>query len=538
MATVALLLLAIVGAGCSVLADDEADTPADTPAVAPESTLPSAATLLRVASAAWPECLNPLTCDDDVARTLVLQHVVPQLMELDATGGYVPSPVLAAAPEVRVDETTGEQTIIFALAEQARWHDGRPITSSDVKGTWLARLATPGAATEGHELITEVDDTDPLVARVTLRAPWSDWPELFGGYTGWLLQADALGGDMDLTGRFDDLVPFGAGPYELVSFDERTLVLAARDDYWDPERQAEIDQVRIDYFPNIATTDVPGGIDLVIPGSERPQVPDRFEVRRRLEPAVVGLFFDRRTVPLGSAAVRAAVEQAVDRRALVELAGVDPDRLVTCAGWLPGDPACGDELAEDGASIEGADALLDIDGWLVQADGTRGRPGLALATPVSYDPTLEGAEDIADAVVDALVARGFTATAEAVPVERWATRARSEGTGIGVYAPRIGTARRVADLYGCDGASRNPMAWCEPEAQELTVDLATAPDRGRRDEVAADLGELVASSSSWLPLHQRMVRWLVDPERITVPERAPLGSGALGALYDHERADR
>ena len=103
----------VLAAGCSVFADDDGG---DTDAVdATEQALPSTATVLRVASAQWPECLNPLTCPDDVARTLVLQHVVPRLIELDADGGYVPSPVLAGAPEVRVDDETGEQNIVFVL---------------------------------------------------------------------------------------------------------------------------------------------------------------------------------------------------------------------------------------------------------------------------------------------------------------------------------------------------------------------------------------------------------------------------------------
>ena len=80
-------------------------------------------------------------------------------------------------------------------------------------------------------------------------------------------------------------------------------------------------------------------------------------------------------------------------------AGVDPDRLVTCLGWLPGDEACGEDIEEAGASVEGTDALLAADGWPVLADGTRGRPDLPLATPVSYDPTLEGAADIAPALL-------------------------------------------------------------------------------------------------------------------------------------------
>lgn len=534
-AAVPLLALALVAGGCSALTDEEAD--ADAP---PESALPAAATLLRVATAEWPACLNPITCADDVARSLVLQHVVPQLMELDPSGGYVPGPVLATSPEVRVDRETGEQTIVFVLAEEARWHDGRPITSSDVRGTWLARTSTPGASTPGHDLITAVDDADPLVARVTLRQPWADWPELFGGHTGWLLQADAFGDDTDLTGRFDDFVTFGAGPYELVSFDEQSLVLVARAGHWDEDRQGAIDQIRIDHFPDLGAADaaVPGSIDLVIPGEQAPEVPDRFEVRRRPAAEVVGLLFDRRTPALGSLGVRTAIEQAIDRRELAERAGADADDLVTCIGWLPGDDACGDQLVEEGASIEATDAILAFDGWQVGADGVRGRPGLPLATPVSYDPALPGARAVANAVVEALVGRGFVAAARAVPEDEWLRPDRQSGLGIGVYATPLGTAGRVRALHACADGAVNPLAWCEPEPQVLSAALTGAVDERTRNDLAGELGDLAASAFAWLPLHQRATHWLVDPDRIRIPDEAPLGSGPLGALHDLERADR
>ncbi|MCO8126601.1 ABC transporter substrate-binding protein [Acidimicrobiia bacterium EGI L10123] len=536
-----LAVLAVVASGCSVFTDDGDD---ESVVGSPETTLPRAATLLRVASGDWPTCLNPITCTDPTARTLVLQHVLPKLMEVDADGRYVPSPVLAGGPEVRVDDETGEQTITFVLAEEARWHDGRPITSSDVLGTWLAHLETPGAVASGYERITAVDDTDPLVARVTLAQPWPDWPELFGGYTGWLLQADAFGAGTDLSGQFSDFVPFGAGPYELASFDEQSLVLVAREEHWDPDRQADIDQVRIDRFADLGDGEatgrvsVPGSIDLLIPTGAVPEVAARFDLRRTPVPSVVGLFFDRRTAPLGSAGVRAAVDAALDRRDLVELAGVDPDELVTCLGWLPGEEACGEDLEEEGASAEETDALLEGDGWPVLLDGTRGRPDLPLATPVSYDPRLEGAEAIAEAVVEALVVRGFTASAEPLTAETWMRRDRESGTGIGVFAVRLGTAQRASALYRCDEGSLNPMAWCEQDSQVLSRELVDAASEDERLEIAEELGELAATSLSWLPLHQRTVRWLVDPDRIITPDQAPLGAGPLGALHDFDRADR
>jgi peptide/nickel transport system substrate-binding protein len=535
-----LVVFAVVAAGCSTFSDDE-----DTGAVeAPEGTLPRAATLMRVAAGDWPDCLNPVTCTDPTSRALVLQHVLPRLMEVDADGRYVPSPVLEGGPEVRVDEETGEQTITFVLAEEARWHDGRPITSSDVRGTWLAHTSTPGSTARGHDLITAVDDTDPLVARVTLRRPWTDWPELFGGYTGWLLQADAFGSGTDLTGRFGDFLPFGAGPYELVSFDDQSLVLVARSDHWDPERQAGIDQVRIDHFTDLGAdgdagrVSVPGSIDLLIPAAGIPEVPSRFDLRRTPTPAVVGLFFDRRTPTLASQGVRTAVDAALDRRNLVDLVGVDADDLVTCLGWLPGEETCGEDLEEEGVSTDAVDLSLFLDGWTLLEDGTWVRDGQPLTVPVSYDPLLEGADEIADAVAEALVAEGFATETQAVSAGTWARRDRESGTGIGVFAARLGTAERVAALYRCDEGSRNQLGWCEPEPQALATELVSASSERQRQAVAADLGELAATSLAWLPLHQRTTRWLVDPERIAVPDQAPLGSGPLGALHDFNRSDR
>jgi ABC-type oligopeptide transport system substrate-binding subunit len=125
-----------------------------------------------------------------------------------------------------------------------------------------------------------------------------------------------------------------------------------------------------------------------------------------------------------------------------------------------------------------------------------------------------------------------------VTAETWLRRDRQDGVGIGVYAPRLGTAARVAALYGCSAEERNPLAWCDPAVEDLLAQLLAAPDRARRDEVATELAELAASSRSWLPLHQGQTRWLVDPTRIEVPEDAPLGSGPLGALHAHRRADR
>lgn len=528
--------LALVAPACGLVGDDDEGTAPAQP------TLPAATALLRVAAFEWPSCLNPLTCTDPSARWLVWEHVLPKLVEVGADGRYVASPVLAGLPEVRVDEATGEQSVTYVLDPDARWHDGRPITSSDVTGTWMARQATPGALAGGYELISAVDDRDPLIARVTLSRPFADWPELFGGHDGFLLEADAFGGSLDLSGRFEDELGFGAGPFSLVSMEDGAIVLEARPEHWARGRQAAVDQVRIERLPPEAADDldagVPGGVDLVVPPAGAPVESDRFRTVDRPTTEVVGLFLDRRSPPLGSLAVRQAVQEAVDRRALVALLGLgDAGDLVTCAGLLPPEPACGGAAAEEVASAADAAALLEADGWARDPGGGRGRPGLPLLVPVSYDPLVPGAEQVAQEVARALQPSGFGVVLQPTDAMTWWQGDRTGSTGVGVFAASLGTAERLAALYRCEAGVLNPMGWCEAANQVLTRSLVSAARLDDRHELATELADLVASTSSWLPVAQRTVAVLVDPERAEVADVVRPGSGPLGGLHQIARIE-
>jgi len=522
-----LVLLGALASGCGLVGDDDGAGPAPT--------LPAETAVLRVASAAWPTCLDPVTCADPVARWLVWEHVLPKLLEVDEAGAYVPSPVLAGMPEVRVDAETGEQTITYVLDPQARWNDGRPITSSDVTGTWLAHRSTPGAV-GAYDRITAVDDRDPLVARVTLAQPYADWPELFGGQEGWLLQADALGGTLDVTGRFVDGPTFGAGPFELASVGRGAIVLRARDEHWAGDRQASVDRVRIERLPDGAeVASVGADVDVVVaPGAAG--TGGRFEAVARPTTEVVGVFLDRRSPPLGSQAVRAAVEAALDRGALADV--VRPGgRVLPCLGWLPQQDACRDQLPDSGASPADAEALLDADGWPRVAGGGRGRPELPLLVPVSYDPALRGARRAAEAIVEALVPLGFGAVLQATDAATWRQGDRQGSTGIGVFAADVGTAEGVASLYRCEDGTLNPLGWCELANQLLARALVAAAPLGRRAAVGAELSDLAAGARSWLPVAQRAIPLLVDPDRVAAPDAIPLGAGPLGALHGFVRVE-
>lgn len=524
-------LLALLAAAVALAACSD-----PTPAEETTTTVPPPATSLRVVAGEWPRCLNPLTCDDEPTRELVFRHVLPKLLEIDETGQYVPSPVLDGEPEVSVDPETGAQRIVYRLDPEARWHDGRPITSSDVRATWQARIRTPDADARGYDRILEVDDRDPLVAVVTLSTAVADWRDLFGGHGGWLLQGDAFGPSPDLTGRFRRRLPFGAGPFELVSFGTDVISFVAREDHWDPGRAAKVDRVRIEQLEAGAT--VPAGVDVVLPDVPARQVPEHFDVAKVPTTEVVGVFFDQRTPPLAEPAVRAAIDAAVDRNELLELVvgpGTEVPPLITCAGWLPAEPGCDPtDLEEAGADPATAHALLSEAGWTRGEAGVRQRAGQQLVVDITHDPALPRSMAVANAIRFRLRAVGIIARSRQVTRDEWRRAGRQESTGIGVFAVGLGTPGRLDALYSC-AAGPNRMAWCHPDAQALLAELRAVTDLAV--ETAHALGDLAAEARAWLPLHQRRATWWVDGDAVSFPPAVPLGSGPLGALHDVVRMD-
>ncbi|MGK2930979.1 MAG: ABC transporter substrate-binding protein, partial [Acidimicrobiales bacterium] len=311
---VVLAVLVLVLASCSGNDDDAAVEEGPT-------TISPARTTLRVGVEEWPECLNPITCDSPALREQILQHVLPVAFEVDEAGEYRPSPLLEDEPEV--DIRADGMTIEYRLAAGARWDDGRPITSSDIRATWQAFVNTPGADATGYDSITSIDDADPRVAVVELSEPYGDWRTLVGGGVGWVLEADAFGGGTDLTGQFEDELPFSAAPYRLVEWDGETAVLAGVEEYWDPSRLPEVDQVRM----TLVTVDElaqPAAFDLLVPAG-RTDAPEGFSTRRLPGTEVLGVWFDQRTSVLANVTHRRALSAMIDREVLIGEA-TDEDR--------------------------------------------------------------------------------------------------------------------------------------------------------------------------------------------------------------------
>ena len=493
------------------------------------TTLPAPSVLVRVGAEDWPDCLNPLTCADDALRDLVLRHVLPVAFEFDADGSYVASSLLARAPEpIELDD--GRVEIRYEIAPESRWADGRPVTSSDFRGTWSAVVSTPGADTTRYDRIVGVDDTDPAVAVVTLDGPLIDWQELFGGATGFVLQADAFPSGTDISGAFADELPMAAGPYQLAEFDEDVAVLVATD-VEDGDETPTVDQVRIDRV-DLSDLSDPMTFDVLIPGEDDPaDVPTGFIEQTFDTTRVLGVWFDQRTPVLASLQGRNIVAAVLDRAALAGAFGADD--VVRCAGWVPDvGPWC------DAAATDVRDPDLDLarfalaqEGWAIDEEsGALVRGAEVFGVPVSFDPELDGAEVVAQRITDALADVAIRFETGPVASSVWnGPRPSEQSTGVGVFARDLGPTPRVDDLYGCQaGAGATVFGACPSTVTDPARALGGVSGDDARDLIAS-LGEAVDAETLWLPISRVPGRVFVA-DSVRRPESVPALSGPLGGL--------
>ena len=513
--------------------------PSDDPAADVSVTaIPPASTLLRVGLEAWPRCLNPLTCDTPELRDEILQHVLPVAFELSDDNELVASPLLDGNPEVAPAGAGMEVT--YRISPDARWNDGRPVTSSDFRATWEAIMATPGADTTGYDQITVVDDADPLVAQVRFASPYGDWQELFGAGRGWILEGDALGPTADLTGRFRSELPFSAGPYRLATWDGDSAVLTRNDDYWVADRDPKADQVRL---VRVSIDDLvdPAAFDVLVrkdaPGSTA-TVPDGFDERAVPTTSVLGVWFDRRTPLLQPRQNRQVLATLTDRAALGRLVDRDASDPINCLGWLPDvGPWCeAARVTLPDYDPDLASFALSTLGWTPDPSGVLTLNGQPFAIPIAHDPDVPASAGVADALSASVAAAGIGVDDIEIPISAWRDRrGPDQQTGVGVYPIDLGLSPDVTELYGClDGDASSRLGWCEPEVVDKAQALLRTASPDARRGLVARIGTIAGDDVAWLPIAQLTTTSYVRSGIVTAPKATRVVGGALAELYRFE----
>ncbi len=211
-------------------------------------------------------------------------------------------------------------TYIFHLHRGVTFHDGRPLTSRDVKWTFDSLLQGKIRSTKAanYRFVDHIDAPDDFTVVFHMKEP--DSPLL------WNLSDGAVG--IVPYGSGDEMTthPIGSGPFKFVSAEtDREVILERNDDYWG--EKARLARVRFAVVPD-ATTEAlelrKGSADLAI---NAPFPPDTVLTLQR-EPTlavesapgteVQYLAFNLRDPILKDVRVRQAIAYALNRQPMIE----------------------------------------------------------------------------------------------------------------------------------------------------------------------------------------------------------------------------
>jgi peptide/nickel transport system substrate-binding protein len=324
------------------------------------ATAEAAKTSLSLGMTVEPSGLDPTIAAPVAIREVTWANLFETLVKLDESGHI--QPLLAKSWTVSPDGLT----YTFQLQTGAKFHDGTPFTSADVKFSF-DRARAPTSTNAQKQIfapIEAVETPDPATAIIRLKQPSGN----FLYYLAW--------GDASIvspgTAEANRANPVGTGPFRFRTWARGDRVELVRNpDYWgekpkletvtfrfigDPQAQvAALRAGDLDAFPNLAAPELFADL----------QKDKRFTaIAGNTEGEIVAGMNNARK-PFDDVRVRRALMHAIDRKALVEgaFSGIgqpigshfSPNHpaFVDTSGVLPSDPAKAKALLKEAGYEKG-----------------------------------------------------------------------------------------------------------------------------------------------------------------------------------------
>jgi peptide/nickel transport system substrate-binding protein len=309
-------LLALVGVVLSLVAASPATA-------APEGTLTIGMHFTPVAR--W---LDPAEGESTITPYLLLYTIHDGLLK--------PMPGVGSAPSLAESWSMGKDMLSadFTLRANARFHNGEPVTSEDVKFSFERYRG--GAAKILKDSVKEIQTPAPTRVRFVFKAPWPDFPAFYGTFVasaGWVVPKKYVERVGEEGFR---KAPIGAGPYKFVSLNPGVeLVVEAFEGYW--RKTPSIKRIVFRSLPDENTRAAAlksGEVDLAMLLTG----PTAQDIRRtpgmRLVAPLLGIFWldfpeqwDPKS-PWADKRARLAASLAIDRQALNEAETIGLSRPV------------------------------------------------------------------------------------------------------------------------------------------------------------------------------------------------------------------
>lgn len=346
--------------------------------------------------------LNPILAQNAVESS-VDGLIFNELVTLDNHGNDVPDLAAAVPTLANGGISKNGLTITYHLRHGVRWQDGAPFTSRDVKFTWQAIMNPRNnvVSRKGYDVVSSISTPDAYTVVVHMKRIFppevdtffaeSDTPEK-------ILPAHLLAQYSSLNEIPFNSAPVGTGPFRFARWERGDeIVLDANPQYFNGA--PHIAQITILIVPDQNTAQT-----LL----ESHQADLQFEVTALAyhnmlgKPGLVGLpvsapnfiavLFNTARPPLNDVAVRRAIADAIDAKAIIRDTTHGLGTLAT-ADLTPFSWAFDRTLKPTPYNPTAAASMLDADGWHVGADGIRARNGVPLQLQLVFGQGSATAQD-------------------------------------------------------------------------------------------------------------------------------------------------
>ncbi|HEX2174050.1 MAG TPA: ABC transporter substrate-binding protein, partial [Dehalococcoidia bacterium] len=315
-------------------ATEAASPPASAPAASPVAVEPSGKVVYAFHAELSPAWLDPQE-NPQLLTPYATQLAIHDAM-VKALPGRPFAPSLAESYEIAPDFTRAT----FTIRANAKFHNGDPVTSEDVKFTFENYRGTNAKTL--HDMTDRIETPDARTVTFVFKKPFLDFLVLYGSMAtgaGWIVPKayyQQVGPD-----GFKR-APIGAGPYKFVSFANGELTLEAMPDYWRKtpavktlvirgvaEEATRVAQLQTNEADLI--TLVPG--TLVESVRQNPQL--TFVALKDGSQWLEFPGYEKPENPFNKKEVRQAVDLILDRQAIneAETAGLSP----LTSNWIPDD---------------------------------------------------------------------------------------------------------------------------------------------------------------------------------------------------------
>jgi peptide/nickel transport system substrate-binding protein len=225
-------------------AEPTAAAPADQPTAAPEVAAPTTAAApagaggtLTVGRTATPDSLNPGVAYLSEAFD-IFYLVYDSLITTDLRNKAQPQ----LATEWSVDSSGKVWT--FKLHDNAKWHDGQPLTAEDVAFTWnmIKSFDSFALIASYTSLLAKAEAPDATTAVLTFEQPVANTDERFSGVPILPKHIWEKFKDNKAATEFENLEAIGSGPFKVAEFKsgEFTRLTAVKDHYLTPPKIDEV----------------------------------------------------------------------------------------------------------------------------------------------------------------------------------------------------------------------------------------------------------------------------------------------------------